>query len=103
MNNEQYTAKGETFVMEEDPSRRGIYYPVVIRDRDEKRGRWRSYRSDYESSNDTSFWDYGGYVPQWYWKKCRHNRNRWKFVVFLLIVSHIVDAKLPLLLAFFQP
>ncbi len=99
MKNDQYAAKGETIVMEEDPSKNGFYRPPVIRDQDERRSRWGSNRSYDLSSNDTSFWDYAGYTPFWYQKMRKHNRNRWKFLIIVLIASHILNAKLPALLS----
>jgi hypothetical protein len=99
MKNDQYAAKGETFVMEEDPSKNGFYRPLVIREKVERRGRWGSNRSYSLPSRDTSFWDYDGYTPYWYQNMRKHNRNRWKFLAIVLIVSHVLNAKLPALLS----
>jgi len=108
MNNEQYTAKGETFVMEEDPSRNGFYRPLVIHVKDKngsrKGGGWRSYRSYYQPRTGAKFGNYKGYVPYWYRDLRDHQWDRWKLIGVTALVAPVLFEKLPALLrVFLQP
>ncbi len=104
MQNEQDTAKGETFVMEEDPSRKGYYRPLAIRRGDERssrnRGGWSSNRSYYQPRSNSKFGTYRGYIPYWYRDLKEHQWDRWKLIGITALVSPVLLAKLPMLLKF---
>lgn len=110
MKDEQYTAKGETFVIEEDFSKDGIRRPVVIHvnaGRGDRSGGYDSgfYRSrDWIDRYEPPFGTYTGYVAPWYRKLHAHREDRRSLMIITAVVSPIVVAKLPLLFQlFYQP
>lgn len=105
MNHYQRTAKGETFVMEEDPSTPGLYRPVVIMDekRPGYRGRWSANQRYYSPRRASQFGTYRGYIPYWYQDLKAHQWDRRKLIAITAVASPIILTVLPRLLALFQP
>jgi hypothetical protein len=105
MKNTQYTAKGETFVMEEDPSSPGLYRPVLSmgQRQSQSRGGRSSYPSYYRPRSNSKLGTYRGYIPYWYRDYLEHKWDRQKLIGITAVVSPIILTVLPRLLGFFQP
>jgi hypothetical protein len=111
MHDEQYTGpKGETYVLEEDPSRNGFYRPLVIKGTNGGRGRkfrygdHLTYRPKSSSRSFVKLFGQWFFIEPWALKILSVFWDRTKLIVIVAIISPILFEKLPILLRFFfQP
>jgi hypothetical protein len=108
MSDDQFTYRqGETYVLEGDSNRTRDHRPLVFEVRSESQGqRYQGRPSSYRSYSvpRRRFWNYKGYVPNWFQDLCDSVWDRFKLIAITAVASPIIVAKFPALFrALFQP